>query len=819
MLSRRAFGAGLCAWLVAVAGPAAGRAGAAPADGADLMRKYCFECHGDGARKGGVDLKALLGSGSRRAQQREWEKAWKIVRHEFMPPVGADMPSDAERQAITDWVLREVFAVDSTKPDPGRVTIRRLNRVEYENSVQDLFGADLAAEQSYSSDGAGAVLRLRDRLPPDDTAYGFDNNGDFLTVSVGLLEKYFDLAEFVTSRVIQETPREPERQLGAGVKATRSATDASTSHAVEVVAEKPGRYRVDVQFTLGGWQDFGGAYEFNLRLGGQTLARDLVEIGGYKRYRFTNTVELAAGTHPLVFTTDPRKPDFKGRTNHLELRSQVTVTGPLGLEHASFPEPHRRLFPRGSAPADAAGREAYAREILERVAIRAFRRPVDPATVDGLVGIARSQPVFERGIAQAVSAILTSPRFFYRAETQPRPDDPKSIHLLDEHALASRLSYLLWLSIPDDELLRLAGEGRLRSNLRQQVKRMLADRKSERFFEDFPGQWLRTRNVLMTAISKDEMLAPVRGAMKRETEMLFEHIAREDRDLIELVTADYSFLNRPLAEFYGLTNVAGATFQKVTFAPGSHRGGLLTHGSFLVATSNPNRTSPVKRGLFVLENLLGIEPPPPPADVPALDDAKAGGVTPKTVREQLAVHRENKSCASCHAHFDPIGVVLENYDLIGRWRETENGERIETREKAVTGEVLAGIGDVRALFAARKARFYRGATEKLMTYALGRGLDPGDAPAVDAIVKSLLADGGKFSTLLTGVIESPEFQMRRGDEGGSRDAPRLAIPATPPPEKRRPPKRRPMPTNTVTAAAGVPAASTNSPANQNGNRP
>ena len=529
----------------ALLGMAGGQIHAASGDGADLIRKYCFECHGDGARKGGVDLEGLLGSGARGVQQREWEKAWKIVRHEFMPPVGADMPTEAERQSITDWILRDVFTVDASRPDPGRVTIRRLNRVEYENSVQDLFGADLAAEQSYSSDGAGAVLRLRDRLPPDDTAYGFDNNGDFQTVSVGLLEKYFDLAEFITGRVIQDAPREPEQHLGATVKASRSKVDATTSHAVDFVAPKAGRYRVDVQFTLGGWQDFGGAYDFQLRIGDQTLARELVEIGGYKRYRFTNTVELVAGKHPLLFTTDPRKPDFKGRTNHLELRSQVVVTGPLGVEHAAFSEPHRRLFARGAAPVDAAGREAYAREILERVATRAFRKPVDAAgreayareilervatrafrkpvdaaTVDGLVAIARSQPVFERGIGQAISAILTSPRFFYRAETQPRPDDPKSIHLLDEYALASRLSYLLWLSIPDDELLRLAGEGRLRSNLRAQVKRMLADRKSERFFEDFPGQWLRTRNVLMTAISKDEMLAPVRGAMKRETEKI-----------------------------------------------------------------------------------------------------------------------------------------------------------------------------------------------------------------------------------------------------------------------------------------------------------
>jgi hypothetical protein len=247
----------------------------------------------------------------------------------------------------------------------------------------------------------------------------------------------------------------------------------------------------------------------------------------------------------------------------------------------------------------------------------------------------------------------------------------------------------------------------LRTNLRAQVHRMLADKKSERFFEDFPGQWLRTRNVLMTAISHADDLNPVRGAMKRETEMLFEHIARNDLDLIELITADYTFVNNSLVVYYGIKGVEGSGFQKISLTPDSNRGGILTHGSFLVASSNPNRTSPVKRGLFVLENLLAIEPPPPPPDIPPLDDAKVGGVTPKTVREQLAAHRENKACAACHAHFDPIGVVLENYDLIGRWRTQENGEPIEAQETTTTGETLSGIADLKNYFAERKDKFYR----------------------------------------------------------------------------------------------------------------
>jgi hypothetical protein len=249
----------------------------------------------------------------------------------------------------------------------------------------------------------------------------------------------------------------------------------------------------------------------------------------------------------------------------------------------------------------------------------------------------------------------------------------------------------------------------------------------------------------------------------------------------------------------------------VSLTPENKRGGILTHGSFLVSTSNPNRTSPVKRGLFILENLLAVEPPPPPPDIPPLDEAKVGGVTPKTIREQLAAHREDKSCAACHAHFDPFGVVLENYDLMGRWRDKENGEAIEAQEKTVTGETLAGIDDLRTYFASRKDRFYRGTTEKLMTYALGRGLEPYDAVTVDRIAASVAADGGKFSTMLLAVIESPAFQMRRGDDGMAKDSPRFAVPAIPPPEKRRPPPRRRFNQENVAAVPQQEAANNNEP--------
>jgi hypothetical protein len=320
---------------------------------------------------------------------------------------------------------------------------------------------------------------------------------------------------------------------------------------------------------------------------------------------------------------------------------------------------------------------------------------------------------------------------------------------------------------------------------------MLADPKSERFLEDFVGQWLRTRNVLMTPISRgDEEFKPIRPLLKRETDMLFEHIVRNERDLMELVTANYTFLNGELAEFYGVEDVRGDEFRRVELAPESHRGGVLTHGSFLVSTSNPDRTSPVKRGLFVLENLLATQPPAPPANVPSLEDAKVEGKTRATVREQLEAHRSDPACAACHAHFDPIGIVLENYDLLGQWRDEERRTPIDPSATTVTGKELHGVDDLREYVAGNRERYYRCVTEKLLTYALGRGLEPYDAVTVDKATAALLADGGRFSTLLTMVVESPAFQMRRGDDDSELDAAALVkVPEIPPPEKRRPVRR------------------------------
>ena len=422
------------------------------------------------------------------------------------------------------------------------------------------------------------------------------------------------------------------------------------------------------------------------------------------------------------------------------------------------------------------------REIVERFATRAFRRPAEKATVDLLTAMAlkrtrEENAEFLDGVKLAVAAVLTSPRFLFRSEVQAEPDNPGRVVPVDEFALASRLSYFLWSSLPDEELFALAAKGELRANLRAQVDRMLVDRKSDRMVRNFVGQWLQARDLEGLNIDVRRILGErnkrvaerifdqeIRRDMKLETELFFQHMVRENRPVLELLNAKYSFLNESLAKFYGVPGVKGRTHRRVEFGEDLWtRGGILTQGTFLIVTSQPTRTSPVKRGLFVLENILGTPAPPAPPDVPELEEARKE-VSNGTMRELMVAHRQKALCKSCHERMDPIGLALENFNAIGQWREEEGGKPIDSAGQLVTGEKFSNVMELKEILASsRKQDFYRCLTEKMLTYALGRGVEYYDAPTVDSIVTPLNRNDGTMVDLIYGIVESTPFQKRRGD--------------------------------------------------------
>jgi mono/diheme cytochrome c family protein len=454
-----------------------------------------------------------------------------------------------------------------------------------------------------------------------------------------------------------------------------------------------------------------------------------------------------------------------------------------GKERA-YPREVRRLFPFGPPPDDDDERDRHLRDTVARLAERAFRRPVDEPTVDRLAGIARAARdttggTFEKGVAAALTAALASPRFLFRIEADTATAagaGPGAAVAIDDFALASRLSYFLWSSMPDDELFDLARAGRLRDELPRQVDRLIADPRAERFVADFVGPWLQTRDVEGLSFDARTVLRDpdddrgrrtltpkVRRAMRLETEMLFAHLLRGNLPVTDLLTGPRTFVNASLARYYGIPDVSGEEMRLVELDPSSHRGGLLTHASFLAVTSNPTRTSPVKRGLFILANLLGTPSPPPPPDIPPLE-AVAGRDTKRSMREMMELHRKDALCSSCHARMDPLGLALERYDAVGRWREDADAD---TAGRLVTGETFADARELAAAIAGpRRGDFHRCLSEKLLTYALGRGLEYFDAPAIDRMVEETERDGGGLATLVHGVCRSVPFTMRRSDAGG-----------------------------------------------------
>jgi hypothetical protein len=717
-----------------------------------FLNRHCVLCHSAKAKLGNLDLEKYKSGAAVLAEQHVWEKISQKIRSGEMPPKERPAPRGEEIGRLLAWLKAEYLRYDRTvKPDPGRVTARRLNRAEYNNTIRDLVGLD---------------SRPGDAFPADDSGYGFDNIGDVLSVSPALMEKYLAAAERVAReaiavpRVYKETS---DRYRSDRVKQPGPPGSIEIRHRFPVEA--------DYQLRLG----FAGRrvtpedqLQFILYLDGNELKRfDAVTPPNQPRIADLR-IRSAAGNRLLRavvadFAGQPVSEDKGVLVEYLDIR------GPYNPAPVAPPASHKVLLICGQWP----GRydEGCLKRIVGEMARRAFRRPVSPEETGRFfrhVDLAlQDGETPEQGLRYALQAILVSPHFLFRIERDRRPQDPKAAHAIDDFELASRLSYFLWSSMPDETLFELALNRQLRKPgvIETQARRMIADARFSGFLENFVGQWLELRNLNEVKPAPEkfpEFDDALRKAMKRETEMYVEWVAREDRRLLEFLDSDYTFLNERLARHYGIEGVTGEQHRRVPLST-SERGGLLTQASLLTVSSYPTRTSPVLRGKFLLENFLNAPPPPPPPNVPNLEESGVG-VT-GSLRQQLEKHRTNTVCASCHTRMDALGFGLENYDAIGRWRTMDGKFPVDSSGELPGGRVFSSPGELRTILLKDKDDFAQCVTEKMLTYALGRGLETYDRPAIRQIVRSVAASEYRFQRLIVEIVKSAPFQMRRGEGG------------------------------------------------------
>jgi cytochrome c553 len=699
-----------------------------------VLQAHCGSCHGAKAPAGGLSIAPLLAApGQETLRERDrWERIADRIRAGEMPPQGAPRPAEEKLQAVVRWIDSSYEAIDRSRPiDPGRVTARRLNRFEYTNSVRDLLGIDLNPGEDF---------------PADPYGYGFDNIGDVLSVNAGLMDQYLKAAERVAHAAIpvpgETVPATMHRYL-----AERIGQDRQLRMTVDHVFPIEGFYTLRTAFYQA-LKD-GTRVRIQLAVDGKPAAEG--ELRFYyqiDRGLEAPRVRVPAGRHRVEATiTVLPDPPYKGSPPYLE---SVEVYGPLPEGQS----PDRRLLSCGAAKGTDCGRQ-----ILAPLARKAWRRPVTGTEMDGLLSLAAREQArsgsFEKGMRSALMAILVSPHFLFRVER----DRGTAAQPISDHELATRLSYFLWGSLPDEELSRLADSGKLSAAVKAQTARMLGDPRAAGFVESFAGQWLQTRNLNVQ--QPDAKLFPaftgeLAAAMRTETEMFFTEILRENRSILDFLDAPFTYLNGRLAKHYGIAGVEGEAFRRVTL-DGGQRGGVLTHGSVLTVSSYPTRTSPVIRGKWILDNLLNQPPPPPPPNVPALEEkaAASGG----SMRQQLERHRNQAACAACHSRMDPLGFGLENYDAIGRWREED-----------ASGELPGGVrfsnpAEMKQILKADPDIFARALTEKMLTYALGRGVELRDRAAVRQIVDRLRANGYRMQELILGIVESEPFRKRRGEGG------------------------------------------------------
>ncbi len=731
---------------------------------APLIQKYCVSCHTGASPAGGVSLANDKTLSAVLKNRSVWERAAANISGNAMPPQGLPQPSHDEREKIIGVVQSSIAKADCALHDPGKVVMRRLNREEYNNTIRDL---------------TGLQMRPADDFPSDDVGYGFDNIGDVLALSPLLMEKYLTAAEKVASEAVvtPENSLQPVvYSMAASEFSNRMTVEGQVVHflasegelSLEHTFARPGDYLIKAK--AAGQQAGDEPCKMAIRIDGKDVKVYAVPNRPDKPKDYEVRVDVPEGKHRIgvAFLNDFYQPETKYRKaqDRNLLVYAVEVTAPKNAELPVTPF-HKKIF--GTRPAGA-GDLAYARQILGRFARKAYRRPATPTELDRLVRcVALAQKEgesFERGIQLGVQVCLSSPNFIFHAEPTAKLVSSHSVALGD-YEMASRLSYFLWSSMPDEELLNLAGQGKLQEPtvLASQVKRMLKDPKASALSQNFAGQWLQLRNLSQVAPNRKQFADfnnDLRNAMKRETELFFESIVHEDKSVLDFLDAKYTYLNEALAKHYGIDGVQGENFRKVSLASFPQRGGLLTQASILTVTSNPTRTSPVKRGKWVMEQLLGTPLPPAPPNVPTLPDDKKEPLQ-GTLRQRMEQHRKNPSCASCHARMDPIGFGMENYDAVGGWRTKDGDTAIDSSGKLPSGQAFNGPNELKTILLQKKNEFARCLTEKLLTYAIGRGVQPTDRCNLDTMTQTIAKEDYKFSALVTTIVLSEPFRKQRID--------------------------------------------------------
>jgi cytochrome c553 len=724
--------------------------------------RYCVTCHNDKLRTAGLSL-ANVNS----APPDTLEKVLRKLRASEMPPAGMPAPDAATRSSVVHSLETQLDKLAADHPNPGAPGIHRLNRAEYRNAVRDLVGLDM-------DHGAN--------LPPDDSGYGFDNIAEVLTVSPLHMEKYLASARHIARLALGTLKR--------SVSSEKFTPPAGTAN--DSMEALPPRERGEILFRR--YFPFDAEYSFLLRVRGNPApgvppAKFDVRIDGRRVKLFDAAIDTAeanqgtrnfqlrltlpAGDHIVGagFLTESVKVEGgPGRgpgnaqppnANSLSM-DYVTVGGPYNPTGPGNTESRRMILICRPAPGQP--EEVCARQILSSLARRAYRRPVtaiDLAPLLKLFSDGRADgKTFDSGIELALTGILVSPDFLFRTEQTP----PGIIAKVSDLELASRLSFFLWSSIPDEELLHAAETGKLSDPavLEAQVRRMLSDPKSQAFEDNFAGQWLHLRNVPGWKPDPNKYAQfdeSLRNAFERESDLFFSNIMREDRSVLEFIDADYTFLNDRLARHYGVPGVKGSYFRRVDLTASEHRGGVLSQGAVLLVTSYPTRTSPVLRGKWILENILGTPPPPPPPNIPPLADSASNSA--RSLREQLEKHRADRACASCHARLDPLGFSLEQFDAIGRFRAEEDGAEIEASGALPDGSAVNGFEGLKKVVLDRRDEFVECLAAKMLTYALGRGLESYDQPAVRAIRRQAASQDYRFSSIILGIVNSVPFQMRK----------------------------------------------------------